>query len=346
MLGVRMLSSVSTDLRSRTLSLRCCADCRRCAPSDGSPVGEQGARQSRHTRYSFEKGEFSYTIASMLATALPRRGLPTQVDGSLMVTRYSFFTGQTAGGVATNQVMLDVIVFNSRGVWVDTSGKHTQVVCGHVAIELQFENWHMCGQSPYAQDGCARGEEGAMLDFQVRLINVHNFAPLPAVNEGYQSPRLDVVHSNNSLSTPPPRAVRFDTNFATANILVPGDVYVQRNLWTARGSIEDGQGLLDASGNLLLNMWCRHYITDTKNNQPNEKRLKALQKCREQDCQQETQCNVFYCPKCKFTNAYGFCYTLQGQVVCACMRACTIVKCAWMLACMTLRDFGIITQRS
>jgi hypothetical protein len=288
-------------------------------------VGEQGARQSRHTRYNFEKGEFSYTIASMLATALSRSGLPTQVDGSLMVTRYSFFTGQNAGGVATNQVMLDVIVFKNRGVWVDTSGKHTQVVCGHVAIELQFENWHMCGQSPYAQDGCAPGEEGAMLDFQVRLINVHNFAPLPAVNEGYQSPsldvvRLDVVHSNNSQGTPPPRAVRFDTNFATANMLVPGDVYVQRNLWTARGFMEDGEGLLD-----FLNLWCKRYISDTKQNMPDVERLNALLKCREEDCQQETQCKTNDCPKCKFTNAYGFCYTLQGQVVRMCVCVCVCV---------------------
>ena len=234
-----------------------------------------------------------------------------------MVTRYSFYTGQNAGGVAINQVMLDVIVFKNRGVWVDTSGKHTQVVCGHVAIEPQFENWHMCGQSPYAQDGCALGEEGAMLDFQVRLINVHNFAPLPQMNRGYQSLRLDVVHSNNSLSTPPPRAVRFDTNFATANILVPGDVYVQRNLWTARGSIKDGQGL-------LLNMWCRTYIDNTKDKQTDANRLKALQKCRGQDCQQEKESS------CKYTNAYGFCYTLAGQVVYTCM-----------LVRRKMRDLGI-----
>ena len=99
--------------------------------------------------------------AAMLATELPRSGFPPQVDGDLMVLHYSFFAGQNAGVVATNQVILDVMVFKNSGVWVDLSGRHTRVVCGHVAIETNFENWHMCGQSPYAQDGCARGEEGA-----------------------------------------------------------------------------------------------------------------------------------------------------------------------------------------
>lgn len=282
----------------------------------------------------------------MLATELPRSDFPSQVDGALRVLHYSFFFGQSAGAVATNQVILDVMVFKNSGVWVDSSGRHTRVVCGHVAIEPKFENWHMCGQSPYAQDGCAPGEEGAMLDFEVRLTNVDNFAPVPAVNEGYRSPRLNVAHVNSSLSAPTARAVQFDTNFAHANMLVLGDEYVRKNLWTSQGSIEDGQGLGDASGRLLLNMWCRHYIDYTKQKQPDYKRLEALQKCRAQDCQQENQCNVFYCPTCRFTNAYGFCYTLEGQVPCMC--ACAR-KRGPECACLTVERLfvaGASTQSS
>jgi len=282
-------------------------------------VGEQGARSSRHTRYSFED-DFSYTSASLLATELVRSDFPPQVDGDLRVLYYSFFFGQNAGAVATNQVILDVMVFKNSGVWVDSSGRHTRVVCGHVAIEPKFENWHMCGQSPHAQDGCAPGEEGAMLDFQVRLTNVDNLAPLTAVSEGYQSPRLNVAH-NSSLGAPTARAVRFDTNFAHANMLVLGNVYVQRNLWTSQGSIENKQGLGDASGRPLLNLWCGRYIDYTKQKQPATKRLEALRNCRHQDCRQENQCNVFYCPTCKFSNAYGFCYTAEGQVQCMHARA-------------------------
>eukprot|EP00802_Teleaulax_amphioxeia_P029950 Tamp_32269.p1 GENE.Tamp_32269~~Tamp_32269.p1 ORF type:complete len:176 (-),score=26.73 Tamp_32269:142-669(-) len=120
------------------------------------------------------------------------------------------------------------MVFTNSGVWVDSSGRHARVVCGHVAVEPKFENWHMCGQSQNAQDGCARGEEGAMLDFMVRLINVDNFAPVTAVNDGYRSPRLNVAHMNSSLSAPTPRAVKFDTDFAHANMFVLSDVYVHR----------------------------------------------------------------------------------------------------------------------
>jgi hypothetical protein len=222
-------SARSIPPRARVLhAFRGGADCRRCAPSDGSIVGEKGARGSWHTRYSFEEGEFSYTSAGMLATELPRSGFPPQVDGNLRVLYYSFFAGQNAGAVATNQVILDVMVFTNSGVWVDSSGRHARVVCGHVAVEPKFENWHMCGQSQNAQDGCARGEEGAMLDFMVRLINVDNFAPVTAVNDGYRSPRLNVAHMNSSLSAPTPRAVKFDTDFAHANMFVLSDVYVHR----------------------------------------------------------------------------------------------------------------------
>lgn len=271
-------------------------------------MGEQGARGVKHTRRNFEVGEFSHASASKRAVDLSRPGLPPQADENLLVLHHSFFLGQNIGGVAINQVILDVYIFKNCGTWVDSGSKHIQVCCGHALVLPRLENWHMCGQSVYAQDGCAPGEKGVEVEFLTRITDVGNLMSVPSDS---QNPRLAAAPGNTSIPpTSLPRAILFDTDFAPGNVLIPDNSYLQTNLWTTISSLA---GLSD----LLLNMWCRNFIDYTKQGQPTVKKLKALTNCRDQDCQQHKQCNAFYCPTCKYTNALGFCYTLEGQIRCA-----------------------------
>lgn len=276
-------------------------------------MGEQGARSNKHTRDSFEHNEFSHTRASLAAFDLLRPGMPPQIDDTLMVLHHSLYSAQNDGGVAINQIMLDVYVFKNSGTWVEFSGKNTKVVCGHVIIMPRFENWHYCGLSSYAQDGCAPGEEGISLEMLVRFTNVANFFPV-SQNANHDTRLVPAVQQISAV--PASRAIKFDTDFSPGNVLTPSNTYVHTDLYTSPDDLGTFQVATGSKADLLLNMWCRHFIDYTKESQSNFKKLKALTKCRAQDCQQHNHCNVFYCPTCRFTNNLGFCYTLEGQRKC------------------------------
>ena len=285
--------------------------------ADGKAVGEQGGRDVRHTRRTFEDGEFSHSSVIVRATELPRPGLPRQVDESLFVQYVRLFAANNLGGVAINQIQLEVYVFKTCGTWVDDSATHGTVCCGNFVVIPRLENWHMCGRSPYAQDGCAPGEQGVDVEFLVSFGEFSKVSRVVNLNRGSDSRLANYLPTAaNQTAKPPPRAFRFDSDLAPGNIIFADSTYTHANLYSSPSMINDG-GLTGANGVWLLNMWCRHYIDYTRQGQPEMKRLKALRKCRAQDCQQENHCNAFYCPTCRYTNSLGFCYTLEGQLRCA-----------------------------
>lgn len=182
-------------------------------------MGTRGARGSQKTRRAFEEGEFAHTIARMRATEISRRGLPAQIDADLTVLHHGLHTGQNWRGTIVNQILLDVFIFAGSGTWVEDSGRHTPVSCGHFVITSSLDNWHFCNKSDVWQDSCDPNDEGASVDFLLQFSAVTNWV---AIVRGADSISSEVAKASASAA----RHFRFDTEWAKGNILSPSDMYL------------------------------------------------------------------------------------------------------------------------